>query len=146
MSTETPDIEPSEEATPVVFASEVELPALTTEPVHEVRPQNPTVITAPLSGYDWDFAPPVAEVQLLIQQNLAYRDLYGGRKNGIWGNLSVFAIQEYFGRKSTAPDAELCELIQEYAEKLGVHIATPYVLTPEVWEAFANGLDRKNNH
>ena len=139
--------EPETEAEFVPYSGEVELPVLTSEPIVEKAPANPTLINYPLSGIDWDFAPPVSEVQLQIQEDLAHMDVYVGKKNGKWGNLTVFAIREVVGHPNDVPDRELCLLIQGYAAELGKHAGDndiEGILTPEVWDAFARGLETTN--
>lgn len=132
------------EAEPVEYVSEVKLPALKTELVDESLPENPTRIAAPTKGPGWNFAPPIPEVQKFIQEQLQIRSFYPGKCSGEWGNLSVFAIQTFVGGDTVEPDRRLCILIQEYAVEMGGQDPDNIdvgILTPEIWDAFALGLE-----
>jgi hypothetical protein len=131
-----------EEAEPMPYSGNVELPTLTVEPIVE-EVFNHTLITQPLSGIDWSFLPPVSATQLRIQEDLAYLGHYVGKQNGDWGDLTAYAIGEAVGHIGDSIDKELCILIQGYAAELGNHPAmddVKGVLTAKIWEAFALGL------
>ena len=154
MSNETQDQAPDPEAVSApaaepVYSGPIGLPIMTTESVDETPPANHTLLRYPVKGKDWDFAPPSSDVQLHIQEHLAAMDLYPGKKNGDWGNLTVYAIQAAVGRLGGVLDRELCVLIQDYAAELGGYDGghdTAGILTSEVWDAFARGLERSTNN
>lgn len=119
---------------------------------------NPTVITHALSGRNWNFAPPSPEIQKRIQVALAKRGRYSGKLNGIWGNLSVSAIQATAANVAPpawrrqyipgVPGYNLCVYLQAYAAKFGGFVglkpgggATKGIMGPNAWLAVARGLE-----
>lgn len=133
------DVEPIEEDLDMDEMM-VSLPILTVTPHTDVVSAD-TLITYPLSGENWDFAPPTSDIQLRIQENL---ELYVGKKNGKWGNLSVYAIQEAVGRYSGTLDYDLTTRIQEFASEHGgldLNTVSPGILDTEAWLAFALALE-----
>lgn len=107
---------------------------------------------------DWDFAPPSEETQLLIQEALADRGFYIGKKNGNWGPLSIEAIRQavaVLGRHDKprpkdlrAADRDLCELVHEYATLFGGYslsiTSSTTILNEDVWLAFLVGLESED--
>lgn len=113
------------------------LPALQTVFIEE-EPIVKTAITNPIKGDNWNFSPPSEDIQLRIQEVLAAKGIYLGRRNGTWGNLSVYAIGEVVGYPTQAPDRELCARVYEYAIDASIPNAT---LDSDVWEYFAEKLE-----
>lgn len=151
MTDTTQDLEFDEEieADPVDLDIPESLPVLTTAPVVEKPPANPTIISYFTSDSDWDFCPPTPEVQLQVQELLAYTGIYKGKLNGKWGNLTVHSINAAVGRQAVRPDLELCVLVRDFAEELGGYkddTTNEAVLTQEVWEAFVQGLLASDKH
>jgi len=119
---------------------------------------NAAMTVAPVeeSVAEWAFNPPSEEAQLLIQEALAKLDVYPGKKNGKWGQLSIFGIQAVVANlaakgsqtviKPGVPDAELCVLVRKYAIENGGYKPEPgapkAVLNEDIWLAFLNGLER----
>lgn len=117
-----------------------------------------TVITHPLAGPNWNFAPPTQDIQKRIQVAMAKRGRYPGKQNGIWGNLSVSGIQQTAAnvappawRKQYIPGVPgyyLCCYVQDYAAKFGGFVglkpgggARRGILGPNAWLGFTRGLE-----
>ena len=135
-----PDSPPIQEEDRKDDTVEMVLPALTSTPFEEV-PAQETLIRYPLEGEDWAFTLPTSETQNRIQEDLTYLGLYNGKQNGLWGNLSVFGIQEVVGEKGVPgqPSYILCFAVSAYS---GVETDTPTILSQEIWEGFANELEK----
>lgn len=131
-----------DEETEVTIESTPDLPELTSTPFEEA-PAQETLIRFPLEGEDWAFTLPNSETQNRIQEDLTYIGLYNGKQNGLWGNLSVYAIQEVVGEKGNPgePSYVLCLAVSAYS---GVETDTPTILSQEIWEGFAEELE--NDH
>lgn len=118
-------------------------------------PTGGTVITAPLAGKGWNFAPPSKAIQQRIQVALRKRGRYSGPENGIFGAKSVAGIQKTvenvgYKREYTpgVPGPLLCHFIQVYAAKFGGFKglkpgggAIPGILGPNAWLGFVRGLE-----
>lgn len=122
--------------------------ALPTNPPKPNPGSHATVITSPLSGAGWNFAPPAATVQKRIQDALRKRGRYTGTIDGVWGNLSVKGIQTtihnvgYSGPIDGAPGKNTCHFVQVYAQKFGGYKGPiDNILGPNGWEGFARGLE-----
>jgi hypothetical protein len=114
------------------------LPVLKSTPVEE-KPAVPTLITSPLSGENWDFALPSTETQKQIQETLAALEIYPGRKNGKWGDLTVASIQEAVHVPvDRIPSYELCAAVREATDRSS--IGDKAVLDQATWDDFAKKL------
>lgn len=116
------------------------LPTLTATPTEE-KPAVDTLIREPLEGEDFNFVLPDADTQERIQKDLAALDLYPGKVNGKWGNLSVAGIQRAVKVPVTgSPNRETVEAI---LEATGHTRRTTARLDQKVWEDFAGVLETK---
>ncbi|MEB0200564.1 GH25 family lysozyme [Cryobacterium sp. 5I3] len=106
-------------------------------------------VAAPSSGAGWAFNLPSQDVQRRIQQALANRGRYHGLIDGVWGPLTIAAIQltlrnvGYTGELDGIPGPMTCHFVQVYAEKFGSYTGgVDSDLGPFSWAGFALGLER----
>lgn len=141
------DTQPARDAAPVpaqtastADSTNTALPTLTSTPTEE-KPAVDTLIREPLEGEDFNFALPDSDTQLRIQKALAAKNLYPGKQNGKWGNLTVSGIQRSVRVAVTgSPNRETVEAI---LEATGHTRRTSARLDQKVWEDFAGVLEAK---
>lgn len=136
---DSPPIQARTAAPDTVPNVQVRFAPLTTQTAAPAPTAPETLITSPLTGEDFDFVLPDTETQLRIQEALADKGLYPGRKNGKWGNLSVASIQQSVNLRPTgAPSAELVKAVFVATDREG-----DSKLDQAVWADFAQTLENK---
>lgn len=112
-------------------------------------PSAPAYIPAPAPVQGWDFWRPDKETQRRIQQLLKNRRRYAGRVDGVWGTLSIAAIQltlrnvGYTGALDGIPGPMTCYYVQVYAQRFGDYQGSvDKLLGKYSWIGFELGLFR----